>query len=668
MAAWLQDYPAIRALPRLWVEHVWLLESREPLTVVREVALRPGVNVVWAKEPESEAGSGLASAGHGVGKTSFCLLLRYLLGDEATAISALREKAAASFPKGGVAAQVHVDGVSWLVYRPYAAFGHSLAKPGIALDSLFEEPRAGDFSAYQAALQTAFIGRLPAQTLPGTNQPLEWRHLLAWCIREQRTRFDGFFHWREGDGLGFRRPRQDPPLFVSSVLGILDSGIDALMRDIEQLGAEQSQVQAQIPELERLPVFELERLERRLRSLVGAGDDCPLYESITEDSLEARVKVHLKAAEVSETALEAQAVAAEAAMTTDISSLSELGKDADRCTLERGIAQALLDAKEDDYRRLTNELAELDRLVGHCLHGKIDFDDCQHIKVFKATVSLPWRMDAMAAKASVPARRKALETAASAEADTKRRLLEQAQKVAGLRAGVARLRMRAATSSVTRTTVEQEWSELQLRDKLRKEGKDTAELQRARMRDAELGSELASKKSALVQRRQQSCARVDRLKAVTTQVAQALLGESGHGRFLPESDSNPFDLAVGGEAYQVLEVLLGDLTCLLDAATSNDSNHPGFLVHDCPREADMSALLYRNFLVAALEADNQLSTPGGVPFQYIVTTTSAPPPELGQEPYLVLELQPGRAEALLFKRKLEIELPGIGSKEGVDVD
>jgi len=653
MATWLQAHPAIRTLPRLWVERVWLMESREPKSITREVVLRPGVNVVWAREPESDSGSGLASAGHGVGKTSFCLLLRYLLGDEATAISTLREKAAASFPKGGVAAQVHVDGVSWLVYRPYAAFGHSMAKPGVALDSLFEEHRAGDFSAYQAALQTAFICQLPAQTLPGTNQPLEWRHLLAWCIREQRTRFDGFFHWREGDGLGFRRPRQDPPLFVSSVLGILDSGIDALMRDIERIGAEQSQVQAQIPELERLPVFELERLERRVRSQVGAGDDCPLYESITEDSLEAQVKAHLKVAAATENAVETQAVAEEAAMTPDISSLADLGKEADRCKLEKGIAQSLLDAKEDDYRRLTNELAELDQLVGHCRHGKIDFDDCQHIKVLKTTVSLPWRMDAKAALASVPARRKALEAAASAEAAATRHLEAQALKVAKLRASVAGLRIRAATSRVSRSTVEQEWAELQLRDKLRKEGKDTAELQRARKRDAELGADLASKKSALVQRRQQASARIDRLKAVTSLVAQALLGEPGHGRFLPESDSSPFDLAVGGEAYQVLEVLLGDLTCLLDAATSNDSNHPGFLVHDCPREADMSALLYRNFLVTVLEADNQLSSLGGVPFQYIVTTTSAPPPELGQEPYLVLELQPGKESELLFKRRLD---------------
>ena len=76
------------------------------------------------------------------------------------------------------------------------------------------------------ALEQFSIGRLAARSLPGTNQPLEWRHLLAWCIREQRTRFDGFYHWREGEGLGFKRSRRDPPLLVGSVLGLVDQELD----------------------------------------------------------------------------------------------------------------------------------------------------------------------------------------------------------------------------------------------------------------------------------------------------------------------------------------------------------------------------------------------------------------------------------------------------------
>src|SRR5258708_25668175 len=106
MTMWLSDFPAVRHLPRLWVETVWLLESREPLVVTRTIELHPGLNIVWAREPDSADASGLASAGHGVGKTSLCLLLRYVLGDDASAINALREKTVAAFPKRGIAAKV----------------------------------------------------------------------------------------------------------------------------------------------------------------------------------------------------------------------------------------------------------------------------------------------------------------------------------------------------------------------------------------------------------------------------------------------------------------------------------------------------------------------------------------------------------------------------------
>lgn len=121
----------------------------------------------------------------------------------------------------------------------------------------------------------------------------------------------------------------------------------------------------------------------------------------------------------------------------------------------------------------------------------------------------------------------------------------------------------------------------------------------------------------------------------------------------------PFEVARGGEAYQVLEVLLGDIVCLLDSATSEASNHPGFLVHDCPREADMSERLYREFFLVAAEAAEHFASTGTVPFQFIVTTTSPPPPELQGDSTIVLKLEPGREESLLFRRELLPELPGL---------
>ena len=121
MTRWLEGYKPARKHPRLWVETIWLVESREPLVLTRVISLHQGLNIVWAKESASNETPGLSSAGHGVGKTSLCLLMRYVLGDDSPSISTLRDKASSGFPKGGVAATVHIDGVTWLVLRPYGA-------------------------------------------------------------------------------------------------------------------------------------------------------------------------------------------------------------------------------------------------------------------------------------------------------------------------------------------------------------------------------------------------------------------------------------------------------------------------------------------------------------------------------------------------------------------
>lgn len=657
----LQNLRAVRPLPRLWVERVWILESREPLRCIREILLRPGVNVVWAREPEDVSGSGLASAGHGVGKTSFCLLLRYLLGDDASAISALRSKAAANFPKGGVAAKVHVDGVSWLVFRPFGTSSTSWAKVGDQLDELLDEPRTTPFQAYLEALQTSFIGRLPTQVLPGTNQPLEWRHLLAWCVREQRTRFDGFFHWREGDGLGFRRSRVDPPLFVSAVLGVLDVQVVKLLQDAEQLDIELNKVKNQIPILEKVSALELARLEQRIRTKVGARKELPIFESIVEDSLASQVAEFLRRAELTEREVEAVALTTEQAMEPDVALLNELRLAHTQCVLETKLSKALYDARDKDAQRLRGEIDGLMRLKGYCSHGRVDFDSCSYVQNRRSTASIHGRMDINDAQTSLQVRLATFKQATEEEALAKQRLDRQVALVKNLRADVARLRMRVVSSQIGRDALATDWKEFQDQYKLREEGKGSEELTSARTQENTLTEQVNRKRTALATRRLQASARVDQIKSITSMVAAALLGEEGHGRFVHDSDLRPFELAVGGEAYQVLEVLLGDLSCLLDAATSAESNHPGFLVHDCPREADMSALLYRNFLSTAFEADQRLSSPAGVPFQYIVTTTSPPPLELSQEPFLVLELQPGKESALLFKRKLEVELPGVAS-------
>lgn len=104
---------------------------------------------------------------------------------------------------------------------------------------------------------------------------------------------------------------------------------------------------------------------------------------------------------------------------------------------------------------------------------------------------------------------------------------------------------------------------------------------------------------------------------------------------------------LGGVAYETtLKVLLFDIAVMLYGAQGR-ARHPGFLVHDSPREAEMGQSLIDGIVefMAELTGDEQAT-----PFQYIITTTSDLPASMKEFTRLVL----CRADedTLLFKQRL----------------
>jgi hypothetical protein len=95
------------------------------------------------------------------------------------------------------------------------------------------------------------------------------------------------------------------------------------------------------------------------------------------------------------------------------------------------------------------------------------------------------------------------------------------------------------------------------------------------------------------------------------------------------------------------------LVCMLDAGDPA-SAFPGFLIHDCPREADMGPRPYRDFL-HLIERIEREAYGDSAAFQYIVTTTTPPPESLQKEPFLSLTLDPSRDEGLLFRRRFKTQ-------------
>jgi hypothetical protein len=123
----------------------------------------------------------------------------------------------------------------------------------------------------------------------------------------------------------------------------------------------------------------------------------------------------------------------------------------------------------------------------------------------------------------------------------------------------------------------------------------------------------------------------------------AILGELVPGDIRGEAilDGNGLTLRVelGGDrstaAIDSLKVVAFDLAVL---AMSVESRMflPTFLVHDSPREADLSSSIYERFFTFAAKLEGYGPEPL---FQYIMTTTSAPPDAFQDDQWVRLKVK-----------------------------
>jgi hypothetical protein len=114
--------PEGRAGRRLWIRRLAIL--KDPRTVIRDVPLKPGLNIIWAPDMSSSGSRALA---HGSGKTTFCRLLRACLREPGYTTDTQRARIMTHLPSGLIAAEILIDNVCWIVVRSLGLQGGEFA-------------------------------------------------------------------------------------------------------------------------------------------------------------------------------------------------------------------------------------------------------------------------------------------------------------------------------------------------------------------------------------------------------------------------------------------------------------------------------------------------------------------------------------------------------------
>lgn len=626
--------------PRLWVETLWLLDSLTAQQPLREIPLQRGLNLI-VSPPET------GSSGHGVGKTAFCQLLRFVLDDPLWSDgSTLRDELLHSreLKEGAVAARVHVGAEVWTVLKPWLHQKHYRASRTAGWQQLAVNDADNEFSAYQATLRQHLVEILPIQELPGSKQPIEWHQILAWCSRDQNARYQNYYQWR-ADGVRFSLPAKSPAALVQIVLGLLHDattlrGLDSTAKEIED---QKSELQALREEPERL----LKHVRRQLNRRLSISDAIPFRQDglLEHPNLIGIAKQRHDAyqQELREIEAERQDLAAE--HQAWVEKRAPLKNVIDLLTNEIEQVEALITGDIQRVEELQNEASSLQqRLPTRCDVGNRLLKDCSYVleRIEQTQIDRKQR---------IALHQRSKESLESELLPLRRRLNELETEAAPIGAQLAEIDQQNTeldTRYAQSLSADQLLSEA-IEDYEHYESVAAGKSQWADIAAVERKLESAQRRHEQLQiRLEKERETVKGRRRIISDAMQAVAKSLPSFRWgvLNDDDKHrnrPFQMGpMHSTTFKVLEILAGDIACLLDS-TKEQSFHPGFLLHDSPREAEMSESMLWALLdhVASSESDS---------FQYIVTTSTEPADAF--KPFVRLRLSSNSDDELLLRLRL----------------
>lgn len=633
-----------RSEPRLWVRRLAIWSA--PGVLLREIRLRPGLNVLWAPDPADQGGvtESVSGVGHGSGKTLFCRLLRYCLGEDRFAQDEQRERVAHAFPEGEVGTEVIVDGIRWAVVRSIGTGRRHVAVRDAALDQVARDRReptgmAPLLDAIAASLRHGDL--LPF--LPVDRPRDVWLLALAWLSRDQECRFDKLLDWRSADS-GSGSPARN--LSAQRLLDTLRALIDAVEPEEQTLREEIRALEAERDDSRAEPdrrTWEVDRLRSRLTAeLDGSLKDLPSARMAVEPLREtAKANVNRLAG------------AGPDADATDLDALRTEHDAARRQVEEIEKNRSGVEARVPEIRamisRMESELPGMSARVYRAEHPVCPICevpiDTALAEGCKLSHKLPDRDE-------IRKRREGLRQDLAKES---RRLEEEQDRreridreLVPARARAAALRERLRSAERARDARSDAWFDARrLVDDVDRLERLLGEQEAAQSRADALEKEIRTKRDRADAFRDAQAGVFERLSGLFNAVVQAAIGTDAAGRVAFDGNGLRASVELGGErstaAIDSLKVVAFDLATVR-MSMEGRTRLPAFLIHDSPREADLGLGIYRRLFHFVRALEDVGARPS---FQYVVTTTTSPPDELRTEPWLVATLGGAAGERLL---------------------
>jgi hypothetical protein len=598
--------------PRLWVKRMIIWRDRDE--VLRDITLRPGLNVIWSPDAATDG----VSIGHGGGKTTFCRLLRYCLGEDSFAPLGQRRATFDRMPNGRVGAEIRLAGKGWVVIRAFNSFHNDWAIPDGCLDDAFALSQPTGMEAFRSAVTEAILGEA-AQLMPSSiGHAGAWPAVLAWLTRDQECRFSHLLDWRDKDS-----DSQSPVRgrSIADRLTVVRAVLGALLP--EELAAERAkEAQADVlkgsgANLARMD-WRAQDWRRELAHELGFDQSQPISDLDVATLVQA---AEAGAAKASGVAMEVSAAAIQSAR-EEHDRLSKTWRIAERA-VDRASIEA--EGKERTVKLLLDELPELSaraqaRLLCPICHVPID-----HARAEGCGLSLQ-SCDTEALQAQF--------------ANTKMAYEQERAEAAGIRSALPGLKANLAVAEQQRAGQRHaldallnaalgRTAELRRAQRLLDDARRYGRMLSAREQvsgEIERGEVELERLGALVDKHRRGVS--DFVRALSERcdlVARYLVPGEVQARTTLDGNGLQLHIEMGGDrttaAIESLKVVIFDLA-VLTLSIEGRTRFPGFLVHDSPREADLDLAVYHRLF----DLTRDLEQVGSAPlFQYIVTTTTTPP-------------------------------------------